>query len=73
MDNALGFKTPDEGSPRIVEARNNGGVVRQHEDYQLKYERLKEFVRGKWKGDCAECAAIANSVLNKEFNDSMDE
>lgn len=36
------------------------------DDYKLKYEKLKEFVRGKWKGDCSECAAIANSVLNKE-------
>lgn len=35
-------------------------------DYKLKYERLKEFIRGKWKGDCAECAAIANEILNRE-------
>lgn len=35
-------------------------------DYKLKYEKLKEFVRGKWKGDCSECAAIANLVLNQE-------
>jgi hypothetical protein len=31
-----------------------------------KYEKLKEFVRGKWKGDCVECATIANSILNQE-------
>jgi hypothetical protein len=35
-------------------------------DYKLKYEQLKEFVRGKWKGDCSECAALANEVFNKE-------
>lgn len=35
-------------------------------DYKLKYEKLKEFVRGKWKGDCSECAALANNVLNQE-------
>ena len=35
-------------------------------DYKAKYEALKEFVRGKWKGDCSECAAIANEVFNKE-------
>lgn len=36
------------------------------DDYKAKYEKLKEFVRGKWKGDCAECAALANEVFNKE-------
>lgn len=36
--------------------------------WQEKYERLKDFVRGKWKGDCEECAAIANTVLNNENN-----
>lgn len=35
-------------------------------DYKTKYEKLKEFVRGKWKGDCSECAAIANEIFNKE-------
>lgn len=35
-------------------------------DYKLKYEKLKEFVRGKWKSDCSECASIANTILNKE-------
>lgn len=35
-------------------------------NYQEKYEKLKDFVRGKWKGDCAECAAIANTVFNQE-------
>lgn len=36
------------------------------DDYKLKYEKLKEFVRGKWKGDCAECAAIANTIFNQK-------
>lgn len=35
-------------------------------DYKAKYEALKEFVRGKWKSDCTECASIANEILNKE-------
>jgi len=35
-------------------------------DYKEKYEKLKEFVRGKWTGDCSECAAIANTVLNNQ-------
>lgn len=35
-------------------------------NYQEKYETLKEFVRGKWKGDCAGCAALANTVFNQE-------
>jgi hypothetical protein len=39
------------------------------EDYKVKYEKLKEFVRGKWKGDCSECAALANEMLNKEQAD----
>ena len=34
-------------------------------DYKEKYEKLKDFVRGKWKGDCAECAAIANEIFNR--------
>jgi len=38
-------------------------------DYKAKYEKLKEFVRGKWKGDCSECAAIANTIFNKEQAD----
>lgn len=38
-------------------------------DYKLEYERLKKFVRGNWKGDCSECAAIANTILNKESNE----
>jgi len=37
-----------------------------NEDWKDKYEKLKEFVRGKWKGDCSECAALANEVFNKE-------
>lgn len=41
-------------------------IARQEGDYLSKYEKLKEFVRGKWKGDCAECAAIANSIINQE-------
>lgn len=36
-----------------------------NEEYKQKYLKLKEFMRGKWKGDCAECAAIANEVFNK--------
>ncbi len=35
-------------------------------DYNAKYEKLKEFVRGKWKGDCAECASLANEVFRQE-------
>lgn len=35
-------------------------------DWQAKYEKLKEFVRGKWKGDCSECAALANEVFRQE-------
>ena len=41
------------------------------EDYKTKYEKLKDFVRGKWKGDCAECAAIANEILNKETTNTQ--
>jgi len=36
------------------------------ENYKEKYEKLKEFVRGKWKGACPECAAIANEILMNE-------
>lgn len=36
------------------------------ENWQAKYEKLKEFVRGKWKGDCSECADLANAILSKE-------
>lgn len=36
------------------------------EDWQAKYEKLKEFVRGKWKGDCSECAELANAIIGKE-------
>ena len=39
-------------------------------NWQEKYEKLKEFVRGKWKGDCSECAAIANEVFNKENHEA---
>ena len=45
--------TPDSLPPRAI-------------DYKAKYETLKEFVRGKWKGDCSECAAIANTILNEQ-------
>lgn len=41
-------------------------IAESDTDYKLKYDKLKEFVRGKWKGDCSECASIANDVFNKE-------
>lgn len=44
-------------------------TIYKSEDYKAKYEKLKEFVRGKWKGECAECAAIANEIFNKEQAD----
>lgn len=47
-------------------------TLKLKEDYKSKYEKLKEFVRGKWKGDCSECAAIANGVLNQEVQSSRD-
>lgn len=43
-------------------------IMIEEMSWQEKYERLKDFVRGKWKGDCEECAAIANTVLNNENN-----
>ncbi len=35
-------------------------------DYRAKYETLKEFVRGKWKGECSECASLANEIFIRE-------
>lgn len=34
------------------------------ENWQEKYEKLKEFLKGKWKGNYSECAAIANTMIN---------
>lgn len=44
---------------------NDPHTTMEEMDFKIKYEKLKEFVRGKWKGDCSECAALANSIFNQ--------